>query len=111
MPDALTLAVHHAGGGEGTVRANAERCDADCTLKDLRRGDIVTLTATGIGGSTFMGWDRAGCQVTGPCTLTMTASADVTARFERTQFTLTTRVTGDPVGRGGDPVRQGQDAA
>ena len=91
----LTLAVHHGGAGQGTVRANARRCDADCTLTDLRKGDVVTLTATASAGSRFAGWEGAGCQVTGPCTVTMDASKDVTARFEPAQFRLTTRVTGD----------------
>jgi hypothetical protein len=57
-------------------------------------GTVVTLTAAPAAGSVFDGWSGAGCSGTGPCVVTLQASAAVAATFSpappgRVSFTVT----------------------
>jgi hypothetical protein len=95
-----TLTVERAGDGTGTVTGGAIKCGASCTAT-LVGGTKVTLRAAADTGSTFAGWDGAGCSGTGACTVTLDASHTVTARFKKgtTTRTLTVERAGDGEGR------------
>lgn len=80
---ATTLTVEISGTGSGTVTsapAGINGCTATCSANFPLLTD-VTLTASPTGGSTFAGWNGAGCSGTGPCTVDMTSSQTVTATF------------------------------
>src|SRR5207247_10851050 len=51
---------------------------------------VVALTATPSASSVFTGWSGGGCTGTGPCTVTMSAAATVTATFAPTLSSLKT---------------------
>ena len=74
------LSVAPAGGGAGTVtsRPSGLTCGATCT-RFFTDGEQVILDAAPGSGSTFAGYSGA-CSGT-TCTLTMSASASVTATF------------------------------
>ena len=81
-----TLTVSTAGGGSstGTVTGPGITCihgsdPGDCS-ETYADGEMITLTASGTGGSTFTGWSGA-CTGTGTCNLTMSADRAVTATF------------------------------
>ena len=80
-----TLTVSLAGTGSGTVMSDVAgiSCDPDCT-EDYDEDTVVTLTATEDPGSTFSGWNGAGCSGTGDCVVTMDAPKNVTATFDTT---------------------------
>src|SRR5207249_2690121 len=79
----VTLAVTRAGTGRGTVTSNPAgiNCGATCSAS-FDSGTFVTLTATPASGSIFTGWSGGGCFGTGTCSVTLTASTTVTARFD-----------------------------
>ena len=85
----FTLAVTKAGTGSGTVTSSPPgiNCGVDCS-EPYDEGEVVTLTATAGGGSTFAGWSGAGCSGTGTCVVTMSAAANVTATFNIAIFSL-----------------------
>jgi hypothetical protein len=78
-----TLTVTRAGTGTGTVTSNPPgiACGADCS-QQYPASTAVGLTATPAAGSTFAGWTGGGCSGAGPCTVTLTASATITATFQ-----------------------------
>ena len=78
----FTLTVAKDGNGTGVVSSSpaAIDCGAGACASAIDYGTVVTLTATGTGGSTFAGWSGA-CSGTGTCELTITAAAGVTATF------------------------------
>src|SRR5262249_10343589 len=80
-PQNPSLAVVGAGSGSGTVTSSPAgiNCGATCSAS-YQSGSVVTLVATPAAGSTFGGWGGA-CSGTGPCAVTMNASATVTATF------------------------------
>jgi hypothetical protein len=82
LPGNQTLTVSKSGTGSGTVTSNPSgiNCGSTCS-HDFAYNTVVTLTATAATGSTFTGWSGAGCSGRGTCTVTMTASASVTASF------------------------------
>ena len=88
-----TLTVIRQGTGNGAVTSNPPgiNCGPTCSAP-FDSGTVVTLTATPATGSTFDGWTGGGCTGTDPCTITLTASTTVFARFGvtsgGTQFTL-----------------------
>jgi hypothetical protein len=55
-------------------------CGSDCAENYLV-GTMVVLTAAPASGSTFAGWDGAGCSGTGTCSVTMSEARQVTATF------------------------------
>ncbi|MES1243886.1 MAG: Ig-like domain-containing protein [Acidobacteriota bacterium] len=78
----LTLYVTRGGSGSGTVSTSPAGIDCGPTCNASFPPDtVVTLTAEPAEGSTFAGWSGA-CSGTGPCVVTMTTSATVTASFE-----------------------------
>ena len=88
--DVAALAVNHVltvsatGSGKGTVSDNtgAIACPSACS-QAYTANSQVTLTAAPASGSTFTGWSGA-CSGTGPCQVTMSADANVTATFTAT---------------------------
>jgi hypothetical protein len=75
-----TLTVTKTGTGIGTVASNVGgiACGSTCS-QDFTAGTVVTLTATSA-DDIFTGWSGA-CSGTGLCTVTMSASRNVTAGF------------------------------
>lgn len=78
----FTLTVTEAGTGTGTVTSNPAgiSCQPTCSAS-FASGQVVALTATAAEGSTFAGWNGAGCTGTNACSVTVTAAENVTATF------------------------------
>jgi hypothetical protein len=85
LPSTTTraLVIYSMGGGAGTITSEPAgiSCATSC-VGSFTDGSTVTLTATALAGSTFSGWS-GDCTGTGPCMVTMGASAikTVTAHF------------------------------
>ncbi len=81
----LPLDVTKEGTGEGSVTSDPAGidCGTDCAERYLL-GATVRLTATASTGSTFVSWGGACAGQGNPCTVAMTTSQSVTARFELT---------------------------
>ena len=91
-----TLTVAKAGIGNGTVTSSPSgiNCGATCSQAVLS-GSTVTLTATPVAGSTFVGWS-GGCSGTGPCAVTVAADLTVTATFFKVALPILGVRTGSP---------------
>ncbi len=76
------LTVAKDGTGSGTVSSTPEGiyCGSACSI-NFDYSTVVTLTATGATGSTFVGWSGAGCNGTGNCILMVDAAKNITATF------------------------------
>jgi len=95
-----TLAVSLAGSGSGTVASSPSgiACPKTC-FGGYASDTQVTLTATPMPGSTFVGWSGAGCSGTGTCQVTMSSDMAVTATFQQlTSATLTVALAGSGSG-------------
>jgi len=84
-PKTSALTVAKAGSGSGTVISSPAgiSCGATCSAS-FSTGSVVTLTATPDAGSAFTSFSSACVPVSGnpnACTITMNASAQVTAIF------------------------------
>ncbi len=77
----LVLTVTEAGDGTGTVTSSPAgiNCPTTCSA-NFASGTQVTLTPSPAEGSSFGGWSGA-CSGQGPCVVTVTAAASVTATF------------------------------
>lgn len=93
------LTVARAGNGVGTVTSTPSgiACGTECSAS-FGHGATVTLTAAATPGSTFAGWSGACSGVTGPCEVTMTAVASVTAQFNLNQYVVTVSRAGTGAG-------------
>jgi hypothetical protein len=82
---AANLAVVNTGAtsASGTVVSNPSgiTCGVACSAS-YGSGSVVVLSATSGPGSVFTGWSGAGCSGTGTCTVTLTGSTVVSARFD-----------------------------
>jgi endoglucanase len=78
----FALTVARAGTGTGTVTSSPAgiSCGTTCTA-NYSNNTSVTLTAAAASGSTFAGWSGACTNVSGTCTVSMTAARSVTATF------------------------------
>jgi hypothetical protein len=76
------LTVTKAGTGTGMITSDPAgvNCPGDCG-EPYWKNEVVTLTATPAESSTFRGWSGACTGAESTCTVTMTASKSVTARF------------------------------
>jgi hypothetical protein len=75
------LTVTKTGTGTGTVTAPpAINCGSTCT-SGYASGNVVTLTATESGGSSFSGWSGACSGTAHNCNVTMSGAQAVTASF------------------------------
>jgi M6 family metalloprotease-like protein/uncharacterized repeat protein (TIGR02543 family) len=81
VPGTFALTVSTTGGGTGTVTSSVGgiNCGATCAA-NYSPGTVVTLTATGTGGSSFDGWSGA-CTGIATCQVTMDQAKSVTASF------------------------------
>ncbi len=75
------MTISSAAGGTGHVTSVpiGIDCPGDC-IAEFVVGTTVTLTATPLGGSNFLGWSGA-CTGTGACVVTMDAAKTVNASF------------------------------
>ncbi|HET8986068.1 MAG TPA: Ig-like domain-containing protein, partial [Trueperaceae bacterium] len=89
----VRLTLTFAGVGSVDVLNSGQTvvCTSQCVL-GIAQGSSVTLTAAGVEGSAFAGWDGA-CSMAGPCTFTINDDTDVEARF--TRHVLLLSATGD----------------
>src|SRR5438876_341935 len=100
------LTVTKAGTGSGTVTSSESppriNCDPTCSTSSVsyESGAGVTLTASAASGSTFAGWNGAGCSSTGACTMTMSAPTTVTATFASVSPTITSQPASQTVTAG-----------
>lgn len=84
-PGSFQLSVQAAGAGAGTISSNPVgiNCGTTCSAAFVS-GTQVTLTETAAAKSDFAGW-TGGCTGNNPsCTLTLSASRQVTATFNST---------------------------
>jgi uncharacterized repeat protein (TIGR02543 family) len=95
------LSVERIGTGSGGVFSGPP--DIDCggdggcaAVFDF--GQVVTLTGFSFDGSIFEGWSGGGCTGTGICTITITGTTDVTARFTLQRFPLSVTRAGTGTG-------------
>jgi uncharacterized repeat protein (TIGR02543 family) len=81
----FTLAVTRSGAGSGTVTSSPSGINCGGTPSVCSRNFdynlMVTLTASPAPGTAFGGWSGACTNVTGTCTVTMTAARSVNALF------------------------------
>jgi hypothetical protein len=79
-----SLLVYKMGDGNGTAASSPAGidCGTTCTA-NFTNGQVVTLTATAVSGSKFMGWCGA-CAGNGPCVVTMNEGKSVSALFADT---------------------------
>jgi hypothetical protein len=105
-----TVTVTGSGTGDGTVKSSP--AGINCTViqgqaaatgckATFTRGVTVTLTATPKTGHSFKGWFQT-CTGTAPCTIVVTTSRTVNARFLKGPFKIT--ISGG-VGTGSGTVR------
>lgn len=82
LPPAVGLTTASLGSGTGTVISSMGDlvCATSCTA-EIRSGAAVTLSANPDPGFSFAGWSGAGCQGTGPCTVTMNQARSIGATF------------------------------
>ncbi len=84
----VTLSVTLTGTGSGTVTSIPQgiNCGTTCNA-NFAGGTQVTLTATPVDGSNFIGWGGACSGVGSTCTLTLDANQQVTATFNPQNLT------------------------
>ena len=84
LPGFERLTVAKTGTGSGTVTSNLPgiNCGADC-VEDYVTNTPLTLFATPAAGSTFGGWNVAGCTTT-TCSLTLSTDMVVNPVFTST---------------------------
>jgi hypothetical protein len=96
-PGRVTLSISKDGSGSG--RVSSEPAGIDCgsaCSASFEEGSSVTVYAEAAAGSSFAGWDAELCaDATAPsCTLTLTQSLTLSARFIADAHTLTVEVQG-----------------
>jgi phospholipase C len=76
------LTVTLGGSGKGSVSSSPSgiNCGQTCRAS-FAPNTSVTLTATAVGNSSFVGWTGACTNTTSTCTLTLSTSQQVTANF------------------------------
>ncbi|HEX3125695.1 MAG TPA: Ig-like domain-containing protein [Thermoanaerobaculia bacterium] len=82
-PGPSSLSVSRTGTGSGTVTSDPAgiNCGPTC-VATFSRDAIVTLTAVAAPGSAFLGWSGEGCSGIGACTLSLSSSRSVAAKFD-----------------------------
>jgi hypothetical protein len=95
-----TLSVTKAGNGSGSVVSDPAGIDCGATCAaNFDHGTVVTLTATPEAGSSFIGWQGAGCLGDDACVVTLVATRSVTAVFSsNSNPLLMVSLGGDGVG-------------
>ena len=92
-PDTYSLTVAKTGTGSGSVTSSPAGidCGADCN-ETYDDGTVVTLTASPITGSTFVGW--SGDPDCNDGQITLTADRSCSAEFELQTFSLAVATSG-----------------
>jgi hypothetical protein len=100
-PGPAILTVTKTGTGMGTVTSTPAgiNCGPTCSASFVG-GSTVTLTATTINGSTFVGWSGGGCSGTGTCATVMSGNQTVVAQFDENPDLATLTVTKTGSGSG-----------
>ena len=80
-PGNFTLTVTKSGTGTGSVSGGAVNCGATCSAT-VAANTVITLTATPVAGSSFVGWSGGGCSGTSTCAVTTDAAKTVNAQFD-----------------------------
>jgi YVTN family beta-propeller protein len=94
----LSVAVGGSGSGAVTSNPSGINCPGACSA-GYAQGSQVVLTAAPASGSTFAGWNGAGCSGTSLCTVTMSAAENVSATFTAVTETLTVAEAGNGAGQ------------
>lgn len=104
-----SLTVSRSGNASPTGLVSSSptgiNCGTDCS-EVYSLGQVVTLSASAGGGSTFMGWSGGGCSGNAACVVTVNAATVVDAEFTLNSYLLTLNkggtgtgtVTSNPVG-------------
>ncbi len=95
----LSVSMDGTGIGKITSAPAGIDCGSDCS-ESYPADTIVTLTASSIGESAFVGWSGGGCSGIDPCPVTMDAAKAITATFNSTATGLTLTVVKDGTGTG-----------
>lgn len=96
--DTHSLNVSLAGDGEGSVLSSPTGINCGTACDELYDyGTLVDLTATADDGSLFTGWEGA-CAGTGACSVTITATRQVTATFANNLFPVKVKLAGTGTG-------------
>jgi len=94
-----SLSISNIGNGQGTIISmpTGINCGMDCN-NNYVPGTVITLTATPLSGSTFVGWSGL-CTGTGTCAVLMDGNKTIYANFSLSNlYTLNILKTGS--GRG-----------
>ncbi len=75
------LSVHKIGPGTITSSPSGLRCGRTCTAS-YANDTVVTLTAVPAHGAVFKGWNGAGCEGTGTCSVMLSTNRSVSTTFE-----------------------------
>ncbi|MBS1150108.1 MAG: Flagellar hook-length control protein FliK, partial [Myxococcaceae bacterium] len=86
----VTATTNGTGSGTVTSSPTGISCPGSCTLVTTA-GTMVTLSATAVSGSTFLGWSGGSCSGTGQCTFTVTADVTISAAFALNNPLVVTR--------------------
>jgi len=92
----LTVVIFGPGSGNVTSAPSGINCGVDCS-ENYNQGTVVVLSATPNASSVFSSWSGA-CTGSGLCTLTMSASASVSATFALKSWPLTVSKSGTGAG-------------
>jgi len=102
IANAAVLTVNAAGTGTGTVSSNPSgiNCGPTCSAS-FTSGTQLTLTVTADANASFAGW-TGGCSGSNPtCVLSLSASQQVTARFNAIPIAV---LTVNPAGTGAGTI-------
>src|SRR5712692_7452937 len=77
----VELRVIRQGPGLVKISSGKIDCGTRCSAK-IGKGKVVTLSASGVDGSSFLGWSGACTGVLKRCSLFLDQAATTTARFQ-----------------------------
>jgi hypothetical protein len=82
IPAVYTLTIGKSGTGTGIVKGASIDCGSTCIQNNITSGTSITLVATPLSNSSFVGWSGIGnCSGTGDCTFTLTSNTTINADF------------------------------
>ena len=93
-----TLTATKSGSGVGTLSAPGLTCSGASCSGPYPYNTTVNITATALTGSTFAGWTGCDSGSGNTCTVTVTGSKSVSARFTLNAYSLIATKTGSGVG-------------
>jgi protocatechuate 3,4-dioxygenase beta subunit len=91
------LTIAKAGAGEGSVSSDFDHlgisCGKNCSVA-FPVSEKIELTAVANAGSSFVGWSDPACFDKETCAITMDATKNITATFNKIIYSLTVSQTG-----------------